>query len=75
MGILCLGCWELKIPTQCKVNCRVSNGPEKRKKLLDKLGKGVVIKFNSLNALFEITAPSIHLTDMVVSLDIENRIN
>lgn len=44
------------------------------KELLDKLGKGVVIKFNSSNALFEVTAPSINLTDLVISPDIENRI-
>ena len=45
------------------------------KEILDKISRGVVLKLNPANSLFDVTAPSVRLSDIVVSSDIEERIN
>lgn len=45
------------------------------KEILDKLGRGVVLKLNSANSLFDVTVPSVRLEEIVVSSDIKERIN
>lgn len=45
------------------------------KDLLDKIGKGVVLKFNSTSTLFDISLPCVCLDEMVVSSEITERIN
>lgn len=45
------------------------------KELIDKVGKSVIVKLNTANPMFDITEPSVSLSDMVLSPELRGKID